>query len=320
MGLMKKRKVWPIWVAVIGVIAIGGSSFVLLSQDTSPEYSTVKASKQTVEVSVAANGQLVDEVTFGLAAGVDPIVTQTALADMSLQQPVQGIAGYTVTKVLVEAGEPVKKNQRLVRLENPLGQESFLRAPSKGIVRSLKAVKDSPATGELVSLGTGKLLSVVRVSEYDIAELTIGQEARVNIDALGGEFSATVLQIGQKADGTTGVQRYLVLLEIADLPETARLGMSTNAKIIIQSLPNTLSVPANAIVNLDGKNVVAVIGSEGDVLPTEVTVGVVGDTLVEIASGLNENDEVVVGQIGNIPEVNSQFGPPPGVRSNNGGN
>lgn len=317
---MKKRRVWPIWAGIIAVLAIGGVSFGLLYEAPAPEYSTVKVERQTLEVSVAANGQLADELTYSLAAGVDPIVSQTAIAISALPTPIQALPGYTIDKVFVSRGDVVEKDQRLIRLETPTGQTEIVRAPADGTIRTLKAIEGLPATGELLTLGSGRLLAVVRVSEYDVADLSVSQLAEVNIDALGKVFDAKVVEIGQQADGSTGVQRYAVLLELENLTQTARLGMSANAKIIIQALAATLSIPANAIANLDGKNVVARITSEGVVEPIEISIGTVGDTLVEVVSGLSENDEVVVGKIGEIPEVSSQFGPPPGVRQNQNNN
>jgi multidrug efflux pump subunit AcrA (membrane-fusion protein) len=317
---MKKRKWWPLVLALLVVGAIVGGVLYALGSDSGPNYSTTEVKNQTLEVSVAANGQLVDEVSYGLAAGLDP--QPTAIAANAFAQPVilQSLPGYTVKKVLVAVGEQVVKNQRLIRLENPLGEIEVLKAPKDGTVRELRAVEGSNASGQLLSIGTGRLLSIVQVSEYDIADISLGQIARVNIDALGVEFDATVTQIGQLADSSSGVKRYSVLLELSDLPPTARLGMSTNAKIITLTKQNVLAIPANAIANLEGKNVVAVIDSLGEVTAIEVQIGTVGDTLVEITSGLAEGQLVIVGQIGQIPEVNQNFGPPQGVRPSAGSN
>jgi multidrug efflux pump subunit AcrA (membrane-fusion protein) len=313
---LKKRRFLTI---VLSLLALGGviaGTVVSLNQDSGPVYSSVEVKNQTLEVSVAANGQLVDEISYGLAAGIDPQVVATATGSLIQGASLQSAPGFIVTEVLVRPGEKVTKDQELIVLENPLGQSQSLLSPTDGIIRDLRAVVGASASGQLVTLGTGRLLSIVQVSEYDIASISNDQQAVINIDALGQEFSATVFQIGQQADSSTGVKRYSVLLELANLPETARLGMSTNAKIITQSISNTLSIPANAIANIDGKNVVAVIDDEQNITATEVQIGVVGDTLVQITSGLTAGQKVVVGQIGEIPEVNQDFGPPPGVRSN----
>jgi len=317
---LKKSKFWPIFLSLLVVIGISAGAFVALTQDSGPVYSSVEVKNQTLELSVAANGQLVDEISYGLAAGLEPQVIATAAGGPSQGVVVSSLPGYTVKKILVQPGDKVEKNQNLIRVENPIGQIEILKSPADGTIRELKAVEGSNASGQLISVGTGRLLSAVQVSEYDIASLTIDQPAVINIDALGNEFSATVIQIGQLADSSTGVKRYSVLLEIPNLSETARLGMSTNAKIITVSLAGVLSIPANAIANLDGKNVVAIIDSEGNIQPAEIQIGVVGDSLVEIKSGLVAGQLVVVGQIGDIPEVNQDFGPPPGVRQNQGSN
>jgi multidrug efflux pump subunit AcrA (membrane-fusion protein) len=316
---MKKRKWWPIVLALLVTAAVAAGVLFALNSDSGPNYSTTEVSSQTIEVSVAANGQLVDEVSYGLAAGLEP--QPISIAANAFAQPVilQSLPGYTVKKVLVAIGDRVSKNQRLIRLENPLGEIEILKAPRDGTVRELRAVEGSTASGQLISIGTGRLLSIVQVSEYDIADISIGQAARVNIDALGQEFDAVVTQIGQLADSSTGVKRYSVLLELSELTETARLGMSTNAKIITLTKENVLAIPANAIANLEGKNVVAVLRGD-EVIALEVQIGTVGDTLVEIVSGLSGGEMVIVGQIGQIPEVNQNFGPPAGVRSGGSSN
>src|SRR5690606_20687555 len=77
------------------------------------------------------------------------------------------------------------------------------------------------------------------------------------------------------------------------LAPTPRPGMSAVAHLQAAEATAALVVPATAILRVDDADVVWVV-RDGRAERTEVTLGVTGEELVEVVSGLQEGDQIVV--------------------------
>jgi len=106
----------------------------------------------------------------------------------------------------------------------------------------------------------------VTVTETEIHNVQVGQEAKVKVDALGDkEIKAVVIQKNplavSKSDATGGLsnrvnvqeaKEFKVTMELKDLPEDVqaalRPGMSSTATITTNTKNNVLAVPLEAIV------------------------------------------------------------------------
>ena len=83
-------------------------------------------------------------------------------------------------------------------------------------------------------------------------------------------------------------------IDVASPPKTLRSGMTSNITITTASAPQVLSVPAAAIRGTNGNySVLVLVNGTPQAEPVEV--GLMTSSLVEIKSGLNEGDEVVIG-------------------------
>jgi HlyD family secretion protein len=58
---------------------------------------------------------------------------------------------------------------------------------------------------------------------------------------------------------------------------------------------DVLRIPKNAMENIDGKDILQII-TNGKVEDRQITAGLEGNDYVEVLSGLNEGDEVIVGK------------------------
>jgi len=87
---------------------------------------------------------------------------------------------------------------------------------------------------------------------------------------------------------------YAVTIDVASPPKTLRSGMTSNITITTASAPQVLSVPAAAIRGTNGNYSVLVLVN-GTPQAQPVQVGLMTSSLVEITSGLNVGDEVVIG-------------------------
>ena len=82
-----------------------------------------------------------------------------------------------------------------------------------------------------------------------------------------------------------------------------RPGMTAEVKIRVQTIPNVLQVPVQAIVEHDGKNYVLTYDKAAGWEKHEVKIGATNDKTVVIREGLKEGDKVVMGAAKNRDKV-----------------
>jgi multidrug efflux pump subunit AcrA (membrane-fusion protein) len=167
-----------------------------------------------------------------------------------------------------------------------------------------------------LTVGSAQPIVSVFVSEYDADLVTLGQKATIELDAINAVFEGEVVRIGQVAQSVSGIKQYEVLVDVTAIPEGARFGMSATAVIEVQKKSDVLAVPMSSLIGDVPEVEILIVDSEGkqSVEWVEVKLGLAGDSLVEITSGLEAGDQVITGVTGTIPApVN--FGPPPGARN-----
>lgn len=140
---------------------------------------------------------------------------------------------------------------------------------------------------------TRKLQLVGTFTESDITKLKVGQSASVTFDALPGvTATGKVTQIQPTASTSNNVVQYPVTISFVQVPSEIRLGQTATVKVVVGEAENVLVVPSTVVTTTGGRSTVTVL-RDGTQTPVTVEVGVKGDTLTEITSGLAEGDQVV---------------------------
>lgn len=178
---------------------------------------------------------------------------------------------------------------------------SVMSAPFEGILLSVP----SPVTGvvlgptstfELINPKT--LIIRAEVDEVDIALLRTGQKATLNFDAYPDEFvETTISQIALKTVQSSAGTVFRIELPLLGVEELSkyRLGMNTDVAIELENKSNVLVIPLIATESRDGNNYVKVKdGSRQGFREQQVELGLESDELVEVLSGLNEADIILI--------------------------
>jgi len=184
----------------------------------------------------------------------------------------------------------------------------------------------SPGTEMLTVADLSKMEATVNVDENDVVLISVGDTAKVHVDAFSDKtFKGVVTQIGNSAvTKGLGTQDEVVNFEVKVLIVNAgnsiRPGMSCDADIETEKKQNVLTVPIQSVtaridkpitgtsqgvqpenevkVKKDRSNkpkeVVFVI-KENKTKMIEVKTGISDDTYIEILSGLKGDEEVVSG-------------------------
>jgi HlyD family secretion protein len=194
-------------------------------------------------------------------------------------------------------------------------------APFDGMVAAVNySVGDSVGSSAAVAVVDLAHLQIkVSVAEVDLAKIKIGNPAQVTLDALPGKtYTARVTAISPTGTVTQGVVNYPVYLELTDADNAIKPGMTANLTIEVERRDNVLLIPTRA-VRTQGNQKIVTVQKDGQTVSTRVTTGLSNDSSVEIMSGLQEGDVVVVQQTttrtGNVPiggmGIPGMGGPPP---------
>ncbi|PSF32941.1 efflux RND transporter periplasmic adaptor subunit [Aphanothece hegewaldii CCALA 016] len=223
----------------------------------------------------------------------------------------------TSSKDVLEAENQLKRAQSdlevaqtRLRLSNEAYQSRLqqigTRANDKGLV-----VVTAPITGRVVdrevSIGQtfqdagGRLMTIVNddrifitanIYEQDLAKIRKGQRVNAKIASLAGKvFTGRITLIGSNVEGETRVVP--VKAELDNTNGLLKLGMFAELEVLMdRSSTNTLAIPTSAVVEANGKQLVYL--QNGDAFqPVEVRLGQTSDQLVEVKSGLFEDDLIV---------------------------
>lgn len=180
-------------------------------------------------------------------------------------------------------------------------ENATLRAPFDGIITSVNVAPGEFASGAAVTLvGADSLQLVLAVDEVDIGSLSVGQPALVTLETWPTVEIETVIEtIAPSAAGNgTGLVTYDVYLNLSETDLPIRVGMTANANLITANREDVLLLESRAI-NIDRQNgtfSVNLLEEDGTTRELSVTVGLRDGRYTQITSGLQEGDEVIIGE------------------------
>ena len=175
-------------------------------------------------------------------------------------------------------------------------------APFDGEVLSVEDhAGDLANTGELsVNLADMKHLYVeTQVDESDIANVKLGDQAEVTLDAVPGvTLTGKVGAINPVGEIVSGLVKYKVRIELDKVESDRFLPLGTTANVIIQvgDAAATLAVPIAAIQNDNAGEYVWVIQDDGSTTRVDIVSGSIVGDLVSVSGNLNAGMQVSLAQ------------------------
>ncbi len=131
-------------------------------------------------------------------------------------------------------------------------------------------------------------------TETDATKIQLGQNAIVTFTALpDATVQGLVTQVATTATTSGGVVSFPVTIQLNQPVTGLKPGMSASAEVVVDEVDHTLYVPASAISGTGSTARVSVLQTDGTEVTRTVTVGLRGDTDVQILSGLETGDKVV---------------------------
>lgn len=174
----------------------------------------------------------------------------------------------------------------------------FLYSPVNAVIsrQDLKVGEVVSANVPVLSLISDSQFEIAAdVYEEDIVNIDIGSLAEISLPAFPGQvFQGKVIFIEQAEKIVDGVVYYEIKVAFAeDLPKGIKSTMTADIVIQIEKRENVLVVPREAIKKAGDKTVTEVFADDL-IQEREVDVGLRGDEMVEILSGLTEGEKVIL--------------------------
>ena len=177
--------------------------------------------------------------------------------------------------------------------------KAVLKAPIDGIVSKVNKKR-----GEYVSMSDNVVEMLtphyevsVDIPETDVMKTKLSDSVVITLDAYGDDvkFNGNVINIDPDSTVVEDVVYYRVKVALGETDKEIKPGMTANVTVSTAGRENVLYIPSRAVrTGDDGKKYVRIL-KDASPVDTQVTIGLKADDgQVEILSGLNEGDEVVL--------------------------
>lgn len=139
----------------------------------------------------------------------------------------------------------------------------------------------------------------VNIHESAVQRVAVGQSVKVRVDAFPDEqLTGVVTKVAVVADSANSFMNpdlkvYPTTIKIDGEHSWLRPGMSAEIEILVRSLEDVVYVPIQAVTYFDDKRVVYV-SNRGRSERREIEVGTFSDSYIEVVSGLEEGEQVLL--------------------------
>lgn len=265
------RKLIFLLIALILIAALGFYGYTALKQEYTVVYDSYTATTGSISnaLSFSGNLSLIDSATYAASSS------------------------STVRTLYVSAGDEVRVGDRLLRLANG----ETIEAEFDGRVNAVSVAEgDSVSAGDpLAQVADFTHLKVtLRVDEYDITDVQVGQKCTVTATATEKTFDSEISSIDYISSSGGNVAYYSAVAYV-DVDEGVYPGMQVTVSIPREEAENVVVLKMDAL-SFDEKNsaFVYMYDDAGALTEVPVEVGVSNGNYVEIKSGLSDGDVVYV--------------------------
>ena len=235
-----------------------------------------------------------------------------ALGEVELSQAALATSGADIEalKAQIVQAEAVlataRTNLEYTRITAPIDGTVMMLGAKEG--QTLNANQQTPLILRIADLNT--ITVNAQISEADVTRIKSGQEAYFTL--LGQperRWSGMIRQILPMPEEINNVVLYPVLFEVANRDQELLPRMTAQVFIVLEKAEDALQIPLSALradrdTSMPGSGrkpaagyVVDVLGAGGaDVESRPVAVGVRNAVAVQVTSGLNEGEKVVIGR------------------------
>ena len=289
---------WLIGIAILAVIGIGTYMYYWYpGGETRPAYREVSVIRGDLEITILSTGVVQPrnrlEIKPPIAGRAEQVLVQE---------------GQNLTKGQIMAWMSSIERAALIDAARARGPEELKRweelyratpvlAPINGsvILRNVEPGQTFTSS-DAVFVMSDRLTIKAQVDETDIRRITLGQSARLVLDAYPDQtFDGRVDQIAYDAKTVNNVTTYEVDVLPEKTPSFMRSGMTANVSFVTESRRGVLLVPSEAVKLRDGNSYVLLAPAKPGGKPEEkrIKTGMSDGRNTEVLEGMSEGRKLL---------------------------
>jgi len=253
-----------------------------------------------------AETQLINNNT-GVVSQIDYKKTQMNVSQLQRtwqiqQQLLEKFSLNMKAQIKAKQAQLNKRAKILQRAEEKIASLN-ISAPMNGIIQEsdLKPGQQISVGGLVAKIADpSSLFAEIQLSELNIGDVALGQTAI--IDTRNGLVNGEVIRIDPNViDGNVQVDIQIT----QNLPKNARPDLSITGKVNVSELSNTLYVQRPAFVRANAHSILFRLDQQGYAHKVSVKLGKGSVNKIQVLSGLQAGDEIVLSDTSNWQEHNT---------------
>ena len=207
----------------------------------------------------------------------------------------------------------LKNTQALLRSSQNILSGAILKAPFDGTITDIKFEEGDTITTNNVIINIANPNNVEftgDVDEVDVLYLKQNLKAIIITDALKDiELDGELFNVASASTASQGVRSFQVKISVI-VPGNIKLkdGLSATARVITKAKYGINLIPIQSLYGTFDNPTVKIINN-GEIIEQIITIGDSDAIWVEVLSGINSNDMIVM-EVPDIPTTNIRGGPP----------
>lgn len=262
--------------------------FTMNKDDINKQIDQAKLGYESAKVSYELTVSQIDQAKKSLER-IEELYKQGAASEQQLEQ-----ARLAASDTSLEAAKKGVEQAQLAYSQTlDMAKNAVVKAPISGTISTVNVEVGEYATPSQppISIFDDESISLqFGVPQNIINKITVGSEVNVEIKSAGINTTAKIDSISTSADPMTNLYNVKVFMENDG---SIKPGMFAKVTLKTDKRENVLAVDSEAIIEREGKYIVYI--ADGDkAIEKEVTTGLDTGDYIEILTGLNEGDKVIV--------------------------
>ena len=283
-------KVTKVNVAVGDKVGEGEILFTLDKSDVEKQVEQARVALEGAKVNYDLNKEKIENAQANLERA-KKLYEEGAISESQLEQAKLAASDKSLEALTTQVNQAqLAYNQAVDALNN-----LTVKAPTGGVIASVNIEAGEMASNAqpaVTIVDVNRIYVQINVPENIINDLSVGQEVEAKVESASSEvIKGQIDSISPSADART--QLYQVKIYIDSQDNRVKPGMFAQTKLKIDQKENALVVNSEAIVQKNGETVVYVLNDD-KAAEKPVAIGLDTGSHVEILSGLNKDDKVII--------------------------
>ncbi|MGI0528966.1 efflux RND transporter periplasmic adaptor subunit [Treponema socranskii] len=284
---MKKSTVIVI-VVLAAALGVGGYAFYSTRHTAAMRSRAPSQTVSTVRTQVAELVTLHDYINTN--GDIEAVNSVTVYPDI----------GGKIVSTNVTLGSPVRRGDVIARVDPSEPGSSYTLSPvlapiNGSIIKTpLKVGTKVTTSSAVTTIGDIASLQITaKIPERYVASLRTGLKAEISLEAYpDAVFAATVTHVSPVLDVNARTKEIVLTFDKNDMRINA--GMFGKVKLYTLDYGGAVALPSDAVVTKGDKPYLYVVKSDDTVEQREITLGQSVDGVVQVLSGIEEGERVVV--------------------------